>query len=192
MAESVLSTNVEGKSEITDSLIVLKSELERLQVSSAASFNFYFHICNSKTFETIADTEPVTIDTSITGLYSQKDDNSGEVLFNTPDVKIVKKGFSKSDDFWSDGIQIYIENNSDVDLIVQMRDTSINNISMSSYLSEDVLAGRKSITSIKFPKTDLSSNKIDKLETISFTFHIANKDDWSTIYSSDLITVNYN
>lgn len=74
---------------------------------------FAFHIFDTESWDDIADTEVIKVDTSAAGSYTQTYDDSGEVLVDADGVKIVGKGLSADGSFWGPGVILYIENNTE-------------------------------------------------------------------------------
>jgi len=61
----------------------------------------------------------------------------------------------REDSFRGADIYVYIENNGDEDIIIQLRDVSLNGFMVDLAFSSDVLAGKKSFDSITFFESDL-------------------------------------
>ena len=111
--------------------------------------------------------------------------------FKIKGIRIIEKGLSENGSFWGPGVVLYIENNSEQDITVQVRDVSINGYMVESMISEEVLIGKKSITDLQFLSNDLKENDITKIEDIEFYFHIFNWKDYDSIYDSDIIKLSY-
>ena len=152
---------------------------------------FKFVIIDGDSWEHIDETDVIKVDTSIAHSYVQKYDDSGNVLVDYNGIRIIEKGLSENGSFWGPGVVLYIENNSEQDITVQVRDVSINGYMVESMISEEVLIGKKSITDLQFLSNDLKENDITKIEDIEFYFHIFNWKDYDSIYDSDIIKLSY-
>lgn len=191
MVDTSMSANVAAGMKANDSLVFQTSGLEECGIEQIASMEFSFTMLNSDTFETVFDSDVITVNTSIAEGYTQTYDDSGTVLLDANGIKIVGKGLSTDDSFWGPGVILYIENNSDQNIEVQTRDTSVNGFMVTSTISESVLVGKKAITAVQFYDTDLESNGITDITSVNLSFHIFNSASWDAILDSDPITITF-
>ena len=112
-------------------------------------------------------------------------------MVDSHDIRIIAKGLSKSDSFWGPGVILYIENNSDKDITIQVRDVSVNGFMVESSMSSDVIAGRKSISDVQFFSSDLEENGIEDINDVEFYFHIFDMNSWDEIYDSEVINMSF-
>ncbi len=163
------------------------TELNEAGIDTIGQIEVYFHIFDSDTYEAIADTDCITIKTS---MYDQMDvtvDNEGQVLYDQDGIKILGKYVDESD-FWGTAVLLYIENNSDENVMIQTDNFSINGYTLDAYFSSTVYAGKKAYDSITVFSTDLEENDITSVDEVSLTFKFINPDTYSTISESDEIT----
>lgn len=191
MVDTVMSADVAAGKKANDSLTFTTSGLKECGIEDVATMEFSFHICNADSWEDILDTDVIHVDTSIAEGYVQSYDDSGEVLVDTNGIKIVKKGLSEEDSFWGPGVVLYIENNSDQDVTIQVRDVSVNGFMVDSSMSEDVVAGKKAISAVQFFSTDLEENSITEITDVELYFHIFNASSWDTLFDSDVISMTF-
>lgn len=191
MVDTSMSANVAAGMKANDSLVFQTSGLEECGIEQIASMEFSFTMLNSDTFETVFDSDVITVNTSIAEGYTQTYDDSGTVLLDANGIKIVGKGLSTDDSFWGPGVILYIENNSDQNITVQTRDTSVNGFMVTSTISESVLVGKKAITAVQFYDSDLESNGITDITSVNLSFHIFNSASWDAILDSDPITITF-
>ena len=131
------------------------------------------------------------VDTSAAGSYTQTYDDSGEVLVDADGVKIVGKGLSADGSFWGPGVILYIENNTEKDITVQVRDVSVNGFMVESSMSEDVVAGKKALSAVQFFSSDLESNSITDITDVELYFHIFELSTMDTVFDSDVIKIQF-
>lgn len=117
-----------------------------------------------------------------------------QVLFDQDGIKITCKGFVPgSEDGWDDPkVKFLIENNTDKNITVQVRDVSVNGFMIDPACSEDVAAGKKMNGDMSWLQMYFDENEITDVETIEFYFHIFDADEWEDIVDSDVITLNFN
>jgi hypothetical protein len=191
MVDTLLSSDVASGKKANDSLTFETSGLNECGIKSIATMEFYFHIIDSESWDDIIDTDVISIDTSIAENYTQTVDDSGEVLVDSNGVKVVAKGLSADGSFWGPGVILYIENNSEQDITVQVRDVSVNGFMVDSTMSEDVVAGKRAISAVQFFSSDLEENSITDITDVELYFHIFDLDSWETIFDSDVINITF-
>ena len=116
-----------------------------------------------------------------------------QVILDQDNIKITCKGFVPgSEDGWDDPeVKFLIENSSDKNIIVQVRDVSVNGFMIDPFCSEEVAAGKKMNGNMSWLQMYFDKNDIVEVETIEFYFHIFDSDSWDTIIDSDIITLNF-
>lgn len=191
MVDTMMSADVAAGKKSNDGLTFQTSGLKECGIEDIATMEFYFHIFDSETWDEIVDTDVIKIDTSIADGYVQNYDDSGEVLVDTNGVKIVGKGLSSDSSFFGPGVILYIENNSDQDITVQVRDVSVNGFMVDTSMSEDVVAGKKAISAVTFFKSSLEDNGITDITDVELYFHIFDLKSWDGIFDSDVITIKF-
>ena len=191
MVSTIMSADVAAGKKANDSLTFETSGLKDCGIESIATMEFYFYIFDTETWDEIASSDVITIDTSIASTYVQEVDDSGDVLVDSNDVKIIAKGLSADDSFWGPGVILYIENNSGENITVQVRDVSVNGFMVDSTMSEDVVAGKKAMSAVQFFSTDLDENSITDITDVELYFHIFQQENWDTIFDSDIITISF-
>lgn len=191
MVSTMMSADVAAGKKANDSLTFETSGLKECGIDSIATMEFLFHIFESESWEEIVDTDVITVETSIADSYTQEYDDSGEILVDTDGIRIIGKGLSTNDSFWGPGVILYIENNTDRNVTVQVRDVSINGFMVDSSMSEDVVAGKKAMGAVQFFSTDLEENSIEDISDVELYFHIFDLESWDTIFDSDVISITF-
>jgi hypothetical protein len=191
MVDTMMSADVAAGKKANDSLTFETSGLKECGIESIATMEFYFYIFDAETWDEIVSTDVITVETSIADSYVQTYDDSGEVLVDTAGVKIIGKGLSVDDSFWGPGVILYIENNTDKDITVQVRDVSVNGFMVDSTMSEDVVSGKKAMSAVQFFSSDLEENSIEDITDVELYFHIFDEDSWDTVFDSDVISISF-
>ena len=190
MVETMISEEVAPGKKANSSITFMASELEECGITTFGEMEFSFHIFDDL-WEAYIDSDPITVKTSAYGTFEQAIDDSGEVFYDQNGIKIIGKGLSSDDSVFGPGLIVYIENNSDKDFTVQVRDTSINGFMIDTSMSEDVLVGKKAISAVTFFNSSLEENGITNIESIEVSFHVFTMDGWDTIVDTDPITINF-
>lgn len=191
MVEPMLSVDVAPSKKANDELTIMRSDLESAGITSIADIEFCFHIFDSESWDTILDSDPVVITTSVYDGFTYTYDDSGNPVYDENGIKIVVKGLTEKDSWLGPGILLYIENTTDTSIIVQARDVSINGFMIDPIFSCDISAGKHAIDAITFMSSDLESNEIEQINTCELSFQITDYDSWDTIASTSLITLEF-
>ena len=142
--------------------------------------------------EVIVDTETTSVPTSIE-TEAPADPVADIVLYDVDGIKITCKGYKEAGD-WDLGssLKFMVENNTDKNITVQVRDCSVNGFMIEPMCSADVAAGKKVNDDMTWFSTEFEENGITTVETIEFYFYIYDADSWDTVAESEIITLNFN
>lgn len=110
------------------------------------------------------------------------------VLLDQDGVKIQAKELA-ADSLFGAELKIFIENDTDKDLTIQCRNSSVNGYMVETMISADVAAGKKANDAITFMSSDLELCGIETIADMEFAFHIFTTEDWDTYLDSDLVQV---
>lgn len=188
MISDLFATEVAAGKKTNETMTLSSTQLKAAGIDVIGQIEVYFHIYDSDSFDNIADTDCVLIKTSLYNQMDTKADDSGEVLYDKDGIKIIGKYVNDSD-FWGAAILLYIENNTDKNVIIQADNVSINGFTFDSAIfSSTVYAGKKSYDDITLFSSELEENGIKSVEEVSLKFKIINPDSYDTISKSDEIT----
>ena len=191
MAATVMSAQVRAGKKANAGLTFQAARLKECGIKEIATMEFYFHIVDPDTWNDIMDTEVYKIETSAAGTYVQEYDDSGEVLVDANNIRIINMGLLASDSVLGPGVVLYIENNSDRNITIQTRDSSVNGFMMNASMSEDVAAGKKAVSSATFFKSNLEDNGITDINEIELYFHIFDQGSWDTVFDSEPVKMEF-
>lgn len=115
-------------------------------------------------------------------------------LLDQEGIKINFKGMFPGDDFNISGpqLKILIDNTTDKNIIVQLRDVSVNGFMTDPSCSIEVAAGKKAIDTITWFVSDLEKSEITQFETVEFRFCIYDTNTWDDLINSEIIVLKLN
>lgn len=144
---------------------------------------------SNNTAEITENAEETTDDKTETPVSqsSVSDDVSETVILDEAGIKITAKSLDKSG-WMGPELKLLIENNTDKNLTVQVRDASVNGYMISTSISEEVAAGKKANGEIIFSNTSIKGAGISTFADMEFSFHIIDE-EWDTYLDTDMITV---
>ncbi len=111
-----------------------------------------------------------------------------QVLLDSKDILITLTGL-ESDGLFGPALKVLIENNSDTDVTIQTRGTSVNGYMAEAMMSAEVAAGKKANNEITFMASDLDEAGISAMADIELAFHIFTTDGWDTYLDSKPIQI---
>ena len=188
MISDLFATEVAAGKKTNETMTLSSSQLKAAGIDVIGQIEVYFHIYDSDSYDTIANTDCVLIKTSLFDQMDTKADDSGEVLYEKDGIKIIGKYVNDSD-FWGAAILLYVENNSDRNVVIHAENVSINGFTFDSAIfSSTVYAGKKAYDDITLFSSELEENGIKSVEEVSLKFKIMDPDNYDTIDKSDEIT----
>lgn len=191
MIETMMSVDVVSGKKATDDLTLEASSLEAAGIDSIADIEVAFHIFKTDDWDTYLDTAAIQLRTSIADTFEYTYDDSGHLAYEGNDVKIVVKGLAEDASIFGPSIVVYIENDGDKDITVQVRDVSVNGFMTDSIFSCDIVPGKRAVDTITFSESDLEENGIDTIEDVELSFHIFDSNDWDTIVDTDVVKITF-
>jgi len=191
MVESIFSCEVAAGKQANDEIVFMSTDLEVAGIELIKEIEFKFHVFDTETWDTVFDSETITITTSAPASFAQAYDDSGFVALDQDGFKIVIKYLDSKESFWGADIYTYIENNSDIDATIQIRNMSVNGFMIEPIFSTEVLAGKKAFDTITFLESDLTDNEITSIDELEFKFHIFETNSGDTVLDSAQITVTF-
>lgn len=114
-----------------------------------------------------------------------------QTLLEQDGVKITLKELEK-ENLMGPELKLLIENNSEQNLTIQTRETSVNGIMIESLFSCDVAAGKSANDGIAFMSSELEEAQINVLQNFELSFHIFNTETWDTVFDTDTIKISTN
>lgn len=188
MTDFQASIEVSPGKKAIDSFTILSSDLEDNGIDCVADIELSLHIFDSETYETILDTDPIVITTNLTGVYDQIIDDSGEIVYEEDNIRIVFQGMME-DSLWGMEPMFYIENDSGQSITVYLRNTSVNGIMLAPTFSAEVVSGKKCIDGAIFFSSDLEEKGISEIAEIETTIHIINSETYETVVDTEPIVL---
>jgi len=134
-----------------------------------------------------SDSSPNMTKAKNTDVEEEIEEPEEVVLFENAEVKIVTRELVY-DSIFGPELKIYIENNSNKNLIIQCGDeVDVNGYTISVLMSTDVNAGKKAVGEVTF--LDLEDCGIEEIEEVEINFSIINADTWDSLYTTPTTTL---
>jgi hypothetical protein len=187
MITDLFSSSVAAGKKSNDVMYISSSGLSASGISKIGQIEVYFHIFDSDTYETLFDTDRITIKTSDYNNMDIKAMDDGKELYNQGGIRIVGK-YVDEESFWGAAVLLYMENKSEKNIGINCDNMSVNGFMISPVFSSTVYAGKMAIDDITIMTSDLEANGISSVDTVELTFHIYDAESFSTIVDTDPIS----
>ncbi|MCM1048433.1 MAG: hypothetical protein NC433_08415 [Clostridiales bacterium] len=187
MITDLFSSTVAAGKKANETMYLSSTQLNAAGIENVGKIEIYFHVYDSSTYDTVFDTECVTIQTSEYANMDTAPNDEGTELYNQNGVRIVGKTVNENS-FWGTAILLYCENTSGKNIGISVDDMSINGFMISPFFSTTVYNEKKSIDDITVFSSDLEENGIETIKEVELKFHIYDADSYSTIADTAPIT----
>lgn len=170
--------------------ITESDEKEPVEVTTAADKKEDFADELTEVLEEVIESTENEKDEQNKGIETENGEASVEetVIYDKNDIVVTVKGLEESL-FYGAEFNVLIENNSDVNILVQTRNTSINGFMMDPLFSCEVAAGKKANDSISFMSSDLEIAGISTIQSLELNLYVVDADTWDEIDESDVILI---
>ena len=190
MSYASLYADVAAGKKANESLTIMTSQLNQAGIETVAEIAFRIDISDADTWDTLATSELIALNTSAAGMEQPVDD-SGDVIYQADGIKIVCKGL-KQDIIWDGTIVFYMENNSGSPITVYAENVSVNGFMQDAGLWSDLRNCTRIVDGMSLlDLSDLELENIDEIQNIEFTLRIINSETWEEITVTDVIALNF-
>ena len=191
MVDPTISEEVNAGKKSNASISFMKTELEECEITTLSELEFSFHFIGDD-WQPLFDSDIVRLETSAYGTYNQKIDASGNVLFDQDGIKIVAKGLAFDKSVLGPELILYIEDNSEKDITVQARNTSVNGFMVETTISENILAGKRAVSSLTIMKYSLEENGITDIKSLETSFHVLEMEQYGNVlFDTDTLKIDF-
>ena len=165
-----------------------QSDLDSAGISTIQSVELRIEALDPDSWDSIANGDMVTIRTDAPD-QQQAFDKSGTPVLNQDGLEVIVRGVKTGDSTWGPEIQLFLQNQTGRDIIVQLDDFSINGFMVSPIFSVNIKDGKVAYYSISLSQDELDINGIDRIDSMEGHFVVVDPNSWDTIFESDLVTI---
>ena len=191
MIDSYMSAEVAPGKKVNDELTITRRSLEIANIETIQYIELRLRIIDFENYTNTFSTDRIRIETNADQGYVQTVDDSGQLMAERDGIRIILKRLDTEDSFWGAELYVFVENNSETDISVQVRDVSVNGFMISPSFHAEVLSGTKVFDKITFFEKDLEDNDIVDIEELELYFHVFEKDGWNTLFDTEVIKVTF-
>ncbi len=187
MISDLFSSSIAAGKKSNEMMYISSSGLSASGINKIGQIEVYFHVYDSDTYDTILDSDVITIQTSEYAAMDIKAMDDGKELYNQDGIKIVGK-YVDEESFWGTAILLYIENSSGKNVGINCDNMSINGFMVTPFFTSTIYAGKMALDDITIMSSDLVENGIKSVDTIELSFHIYDSNTYETIIDTAPIT----
>jgi hypothetical protein len=169
-----------------ETLYLSTDELAEVGLNNIGEIEIYFNVSEQETYETILDSDCITIQTSQYDNMGTTSMDGGYILVDQDGVLIIGK-FLDENSYWGNCVQLYIENNTGKNISVGCDSMSINGFMVDPYFSSVVYDGKKAIAPMYIYDTDLEANGITSIDEIEVSYVVYDDASYDTLFESELV-----
>lgn len=186
MIDATFSSTVDPGKKAYDNIVFGAVDLDNAHITNVGNIEFYFHIFDKNTWDTILDSDTINIttNTEVEDMFN----TDGIELYNDNDVNIVYQGLTNNSIF---GINLvfYITNDTDTNIAVQVDSASLNGFMIDPVMSAEIASGKKIVYYMTIYQSELEENEITSLENLEITFRILDNNFYETLYTTDTYNI---
>lgn len=191
MSDGSLYETIKNGKKTNTAVAFFDSSLEECEIDSIAVIELDFIIRESGNYmENYLETEMFTIETSAADAYDGSYDNSGEVVYDDNDIRVIYREYYV-DEIFGPYVILLIENNSNESVTVSSSDLCVNGYMVDGSFYASLLPGRHAISSITFLEDSLEDNGITDFEILEFGMQIFNNETYDEIDTVDSLTIEF-
>ncbi len=182
MISDLTSMTVTAGNKSNENITLFSTGLNAAGIENIGKIEMYMHTFDPESYQTIDKSDCITISTSDADKADSTANIDGTTLYEKDGIKIVGQ-YVDENSFWGSAVLVYIENNSDKNIIVQTDDIAVNGYMITGIMSSTVYSGKKTFDSITLLSSSLEENGITSIDDIETNFKILDE-NFSTIDES--------
>lgn len=188
MISPVFFCDVAAGKKSNETIAFYQTDLDNMGISSIQSIDLKLEALDPDSWDSIVTGDEITLRTDAPE-QQQVLDKSGSPAMDQDGLEVIVRGVKTGDATWGPEIQLFLENQTGRDIIVQLDDFSINGFMVTPIFSVNIKDGKVAYYSITLSQDELDQNKIDSIDSMECRFVVINPDSWDTIFESDPVTV---
>lgn len=190
MDTSSLYSDVAAGKKSMDNLTLMSSELSEAGIDTVAEIEFRLAVYDSDSYEDIDVSDLITVTTTAAEGFTQEVDDSGDVIYDKDDVRVICKGL-KDDTFWDGCLVFLVENQTNELITVYGEDVSVNGFMVDESFWAELRPGTRKMDAMYILNLEnLGLESIDQIDNIEFAIRIVDE-KWHDIDKTDPVVLNF-
>lgn len=186
MIPSLFVTSVNPGKQANEILYLDAAALEDAGIETVGELTMRFTVLDDSSYDTLFRTERLSLTTSA-GAVPPPSAPQGTLLWEEGGVRLTALSL-REDDLMGPGLVLYLENNSQQDVVIQADSLSVNHCMVTPFLSCEVFGGCTAVTTLSLLSEDLERNSITSVDTMEMVFKVLDPDSFQTISTTQPLT----
>lgn len=172
---SILYSEVDAGQTVKDTLVLTASDLAEAGIEAVVNIEFYLNLIDKNTGTVIYDDNLFCLEPTASADYVQPVDDSGDVIFDAKDMRVVSKGL-RDDGPWNGDLVLYFENNLYRSVTVCIENISVNGIPVDKNMQVSLRAYTKCMDGLDvLAMEDLGITEISEISNMEFTLRVLDR-----------------
>lgn len=189
--DPVMSTDLPSGEKVNSALTIMAEDLETAGIETIQYLEFNLRIIDSDDWSKSFNTDRIRVETNADPAFAQKVDDSGDLLFEQDGIRVIMKELDTEASYFAAELIVLVENNSGRDISLTVRDVSVNGFEVNPIFYVDLLSGTRAYTELIFLEEDLKSHGIVDFKEIELYFSAIDKNEWNTIFETEMIKLRF-
>lgn len=191
MMDPYFSADVAAGKKANCELSFLSTDFSDAGITTLQTVELSFYVYETESWNDVFSSGMVTIQTNAPASFRQTFQTDGTEVFSEKGIRFVVQRLDNDDAVWGSNVRVYVENNSDRSVTVQLTDVSVNGYMIDPYYYSELMPGKVAFDRVTFSQTDFDDNHISSIETLEFRIHVYDSTSWDTILDSDVISLSF-
>ena len=191
MMDPYFSADVAAGKKANCELSFLSTDFSDAGITTLQTVELSFYVYETDSWNDVFSSGMVTIQSTAPASFQQTFQVEGTEVFSEQGIRFVVQRLDNDDPVWGSNVRVYVENNSDRSITVQLTDVSVNGYMIDPYYFSELMPGKVSFDRVTFSTTDFDDNHITAIETLEFRIHVYDSASWDTILDSDVISLTF-
>lgn len=193
-ADPFFATEVAAGMKANEEISFMADELEEYGIGQFTDIALAFSVSDAEDWmaepvaEASAHVYPYGEENKTT--FVREPQGSDVVIMDNDQVKVTVIGYAQ-DEFLGYTVNMYIENKSDMSLMLSAEDVAVNGYMLDPFYAEMVSAGVNAFSSMSWFTEDFEDNGITAVDSIAFALRVYDDEDWlADALASEDVTLN--
>lgn len=175
MITDLFSSEVSAGKKANESITLFSREFKAAGIDNIGKIELYLYTYDPNTYDTLKESECITIKTSDYDNMDTEAEITGTILFDQDGIKVTAQ-YVDENSFWGKAVVMLVENNTDKIINVNSSNVSVNGFMINDYYYTEVYPHKKSVDDMEFFNSDLEENGIENIEEVELTIEIYDED----------------
>lgn len=191
MVSVIFSCDVAPGKSAVDEITFQNSSLELIGIETFGKIELKLHVFDADSFGDLFDTDVIVLHTTAYEHIEPPSVPEGIKVYEGNGIRISALGLTDEPDWLGRSLYFHVENDTDRDIVVQVREVSVNGFMVDTIMSSTVAAGKKMVDDLLIMESSLEEAGIQTVENVEFYFHIFDDDTWEAIADTDVIVLEF-